>query len=191
MDVIRVHIVHRERYWSALRGDMPWLSDPDVDEGAQRHPDRDELDWEAIADAVENAGWRLSAGDLSVDEDGDEWLPIDVSRLEAKERVVVRSWFPPARGPKSDAGRERLIDGRHRLWNAWKARPDAVLPINSSVLGGVDEIPHVAGMAEALRIDIAEVLEAADYAVLERSPMYHRELRRWGGLPPEGHRDGG
>ena len=53
------------------------------------------------------------------------------SPAEAADLEVVNAWFSLGDSVFGDPG--GLENGRHRLWKAWCARPDAVLPISSAI----------------------------------------------------------
>ena len=180
--MIPIAVNHPERWWLAIRRDVPLLSDPDLDDGRTRHPASSPPAWPSIAGALEKIGRKIIAGDYAVQEDDPIWVHVqaDLSGLDQRDRQIVTMWFRGgATSPSADPGDESLNDGRHRLWAVWKARPEAVLPIYSSVLpylDGVDlDTDEIAGsiIGEARR-----VLANSSPVVLERSPAYADETRR-------------
>ncbi len=55
----QIRIPDPEFWWLARREDIGWLEDPDVADGGVRWPDRDRLNWRAIAPA---RGWGAGRG---------------------------------------------------------------------------------------------------------------------------------
>lgn len=177
--MLEVLMPHPERFWLAARSDVVLASDPDVEDGRQRWPDRDTIDWARIAAIVADAGVRIARQQLGVDEDGDQMLVVDDNGLSGTERKVVASWFRGGQVPSSDPGRDGVEDGRHRLWNAWKHAPDVVLPIHSDVLHYVDDIAEMPQLEAITAAEAGRVLKEVGAGVAFRSPHYVRELQRW------------
>ena len=170
-----VFLSNPERFWLAARSDIPYLSDPDVDDGYQRWADRDELRWGEIARVVEEAGQRVVAGGVYIDEEQDQlldlWIP---DWFTPAERKVVTSWFKPSSSPHRDPWADASMgDGRHRLWNTWKRAPDALLPIFCYSLSYLDDLGEA-----RLQASIQQGLDSTASEILNRSPLLAAELRR-------------
>ncbi|MGY4102050.1 hypothetical protein ACW2Q0_21240 [Nocardia sp. R16R-3T] len=130
-----IRIPDPEFWWLARRDDVAWLEDPDVADGKVRWPDRDRLNWRAIAATVNAIAERLDDATalLELDEDGVGLVPCALEALGDVERDVVRRWFtePPVFDPWDDAP----SNGRHRLWGVWSVEPAVRLPVRSEILG--------------------------------------------------------
>ncbi len=169
---------HPEWYWIASRTDLPWLADPDEEDGRIRWPDP--VNWAAVATVVAQAGVALT--NANCDPDDVVELSLDDSELSDGERAIVRSWLSGLAGsPLADPWSDALTDGRHRLWSAWQADPNALLPIHSDLLPYELDAPS---MGQAFTTQIAmsarDGLSSTSQRILSRSPLYARELRRLG-----------
>lgn len=165
---------HPEWFWIASRGDLPWLADPDQEDCRIRWHDR--VNWAAVAAVVSRAGVALTHANRG----GIVELPLDDSDLGEGERSIVKSWFVGLAGsPIADPWSDALTDGRHRLWNAWHATPDALLPIHSALLPYELDAPS---MGQTFTTQIAMCarggLTTTSQRILSRSPLYASELRR-------------
>ncbi|WP_309107664.1 hypothetical protein [Arthrobacter sp.] len=56
---IKVQLSHPERFWFAASSEMPWLVDPDVEDGKQRHDARNSIRWNVIGEIVHELGLQL------------------------------------------------------------------------------------------------------------------------------------
>lgn len=176
-----LYVRRPEWWWIAAREDLAWLTDPDTDDGNQRSMDRDEPEWSTIATIVETVGRALVNGDHDVDEDDPTLalVPVDIAGLAPADQNIVTSWFQAGvRAPWGDPWDDCLTDGRHRLWNAWRAAPDALLPIYSATLVGLDDIPFMnERFAAEVARSAAEGLRKIPTGTAHRSPRYVDELR--------------
>lgn len=177
-----LYVPHPERWWLADRGDLPWLTDPDADDGHLRHRDRDERQWAAIAGIVESVGRALASGGHETDEDDPTvaLVPADVADLAPADRNIVTSWFRAgSEAPSTDPWDSSLTNGRHRLWNVWLAAPDALLPVYSDTLAGLDEVPSMGEhFAAVVAQSVIDGLRQMPIGPLTHSPRYVDELRR-------------
>jgi hypothetical protein len=183
--VTKINLANPERYWLAVRADMPWIQDPDVEDQRQRWAGRDEPDWAAIAAAVQHvmdavAGGRIEPVDEEDPEEGEHIVvDVDLDHLDAEGQEIVSEWFDSHTGPVADPWGDSLENGRHRLWNSWQAAPDAVLPIHSDLLFWLDSIPRMNDdFAASVYRGAMEGLELIPPTVLKRNPTFHTELRR-------------
>lgn len=136
-----LRVRHPERWWLATRRDLPWLTDPDVDDGRQRWTDRNELDWAAVGEAVVSIGFRLTTGSSSVDPDDPTYVIVPTPWvLPEPEATVARSWWG-SEAPQGDVWSTGLVNGRHRLWNVWRVAPQAQLPVRSDTLEYLSDVP--------------------------------------------------
>lgn len=193
---MRVELVNPQRYWLAVRDDMPALQDPDVEDQCQRWPDRDERDWAGIAAAVQHVMDELAQGrgrvELVDEDDPDTGehvvLDADLDHLDTKDQDIVSEWFWEALRPTADPWSDSVQDGRHRLWNCWRVAPDAVLPVHSVKLQYLDDIPH---MGEDFGVSyyrgVMEGMELIPPTVVKRNPTFSAELCRVASLG--GHHD--
>lgn len=176
--VTKIYLANPERYWLAVRADMPWIQDPDVDDQRQRWAGRDEPDWAAIAAAVQHVMDEVVAGRGRIepmDEDepeAGEHIVVDVhlDHLDAEGQEIVREWFDNHTGPVADPWEDSLENGRHRLWNSWRAASDAVLPVHSALLLWLDSIPRMNDdFAVSIYRGAMEGLELIPPTVLKRN----------------------
>lgn len=179
--MLEILMPHPERFWLAARTDVDLAVDPDKQDGKQRWPDRDTLDWARIAALVDDAGARIARKELTVDVDGDQVIEVDDAGLTKVERRVVSSWLMSGEPPVSDPGALEVGNGRHRLWNGWKHAPNAVLPIHSGVLQDVDSVAEMSALESLIAAEASRVLSEVGSGVAYRSPHYVLELRRWPG----------
>ncbi|PXX53883.1 hypothetical protein DFR70_1264 [Nocardia tenerifensis] len=131
-----VRLVDPDFWWLVRREQVPRLEDPDLVDGRVRWPDRDRVNWQAVAAAVDTiAGLLDEPGPQGwpVDEVGAALIPCDLAELGETESGIVRSWFitPPVFDPWDID----LNDGRHRLWGVWSVAPAARVPVRSEILG--------------------------------------------------------
>lgn len=180
--VTTVYVLHPERWWIATRADLPWLTDPDKDDGRVRWSDRDERQWGTIAGVIEAAGRALASGAHDVDQDDPTvaFVPVDLAGFAPADRNIVTSWFRAgSEAPSTDPWEDGLMNGRHRLWSTWRAVPGALLPVYSGLLPYLDDVPI---MGEELARGVAQSaidgLRRIPAAPANRSPRYVEELRR-------------
>lgn len=186
----RIEVPHLERWWLVRPDDLADLADPDVEDGHQRHADRDLIDWGSIGDTVSavwrqlNAAQALSGGARDDSQSLSGWADLDESSLGAVEIHIVRSWFSDDEAPRCDAWDDDVDDGRHRLWNVWASRPGLELPVASPTLESLDDGPD---NLEALCAGTRDGLAHASQDVLQRNKRYAGELRRVEALaaPPD------
>jgi hypothetical protein len=185
--VTKVELAHPERYWLAVRADMPGLQDPDLEDQHQRWPDRDGRDWAASAAAVQHVMDEVAGGRGRVEQVDEEdpdagehvVVDLDLDHLDAADEEIVSHWFWEGLGPVGDPWRDRVENGRHRLWNSWEAAPDAVLPVYSATLSGLDSIPYEGDhFATIVSREAMEGIELIPPTVLKRNPSFYAELRR-------------
>ena len=167
---------HPERWWLATLRDLPWLTDPDVDDGRQRWDDRDQLDWAGVGEAVVAVWSWLASGEADPDEPATVVVPAPWV-LPPAEAAVVRSWWA-AEAPQGDVWSDELTNGRHRLWNVWRVAPAARLPIRSDTLGYMDDVPGMPQLAASIRDSVATGLKAAAQPLLAGNSRHVAELRR-------------
>lgn len=142
-----IFVPNPDRYWLAARTDLPWLVDPDLQDGRQRHPDRAVRRWSRIAAAVESVGTALAAEahDVNPLDAAQAAVSIDTEALEPADVAIVESWFSTSReAPMGDPWDVSLDNGRHRLWCCWTAAPDALLPVSSGTLVWLDSVEALA-----------------------------------------------
>jgi hypothetical protein len=182
-----VTLEHPERWWLAVQADMPWLTDPDVEDGHPRHADCDDRDWAGIATAVQDVMAEVVAGrgriELIYEDEPSEGnhlvVDADLEHLDATDQDIVTEWFWHQCGPIADPWDDRLVNGRHRLWNAWKAAPQAALPVESALLKYLDDIPLMdGGFAAGIYRGAMEGIELMPPTVMKRNPDLCDELRR-------------
>lgn len=177
-----IAIAHPERWWLAVRKDVPLLSDPDLDDGHTRHRDATAPAWSSIAGVVQKVGRMIIAGDYAVHADDPVWVHVQVhlDGLDERDQKIVTQWFRGGvTSPSADPGDEMPNDGRHRLWASWTAFPQAVLPIYSNVLPHLDSVDlETDDLATTIISEAERVLANSAPAVLERSPAYADEIRR-------------
>lgn len=182
MTNVTMYVPHPERWWIAAREDLPWLTDPDADEGHLRHRDRDERQWTTIARIVETVGRAIAGGVHDVDEDDPTVarVPVAVDGLTPADRNIVTSWFRAgSQAPWGDPWEDSLTNGRHRLWNVWRAAPDAQVPVYSATLVGLDDVPLMGEQfAAVVAQSAADGLRQMPAGPATRSPRYVDELRR-------------
>lgn len=163
---------------------MPWLTDPDTEDGHQHHHDRDTVRWRLIGSVVQDLGSQLNNQahrSLRHEDPMGVHLYALTEFLTAAERQIVTSWFSEWEAPRADVWDKALGNGRHRLWNVWRASPDAVLPISSALLPYEDSVLGSDGeLAEQIwlssKIGIQRI--GADAPVRMRSSAYFRHLER-------------
>lgn len=117
-----------------------WVSaDPDVEDGQQRHADRDEQHWDAIASVVAQVGDALASGAWSTDDEFDAcgFVTIDAcpGDLTQAEQKIVASWFSSSEAVQVDPWFDRSFNGRHRLWATARRFGAGLVPICGNELG--------------------------------------------------------
>lgn len=165
-----------EHWWTAHKDDLPWLKDPDVEDGRQRHPDRDERDWSGIARAVSAAADALTVARVLADSDGRyAVLPPPAANLSPVDQAVVRSWFSYT-APLADPWSDQLTDGRHRLWCSWAREPKLSLPIRSDLLGYVLDFRYDPDQTERLNLEASSGMRQTPQPILARNPRLVQSL---------------
>lgn len=178
---LQLLIPHTERWWLAARRDLPWLTDPDVEDGHQRWPDRHERPWARIAATVATVGAALASGDYETEPDDPDraLLTLPTDGFDEADRRILHWWFRAgAEAPCADPWSDVLTNGRHRLWTCWEADPSALLPVSSAILQQVDEVPYMDADFEAdLHRSAARGVESTPAGVAARNPRYMDALR--------------
>lgn len=169
------HVRHADEMWAVRREDLPWLTDPH--EERVRWPDRETKDWANVADLIDSAVGLLPRA--AVDEDGWTTLELPTEHL-AGERSIIADW---GRGvgvsPSADPGDSQLLNGRHRLWAAWRARPDALLLVRSCLLGDLHEDdPAIVEWSTKTLVQIRERILAGEISFDQSVPLNQRYLER-------------
>ena len=59
-------------------------------------------------------------------------------------------------------GADALEDGRHRLWNCWAARPDALLLIRADAIGDIEESAGDADLKDIAVQEAANLLDSIE-----------------------------
>lgn len=175
-----VEVNHPERWWTATRRQLVEQTDPDVDDGAQRHPDRDEIRWHLLGAMLSQISAKLDARDYRDSDALTDTVEVDVTGDPAgytlPEMRILESWFSFGSYPKADGWDLASGDGRHRIWNIFAHRPDAHLPLRSHLLDFLDDVDHE-HLAATLREQAAKGLAELPVVVRERSPHYMHQLR--------------
>lgn len=129
------------RFWWRTTAEhvRQWVpEDPDIEDGVQRHSDRDERRWNLIAAAVTQVGDALAAGSWSVDPELDDHglvaLPGYPGDLTQTEQDIISAWFRSSEAVEFDPWFEPLTNGRHRLWGTMSHFGAASIPIRGSAL---------------------------------------------------------
>lgn len=164
---------------------MPWLVDPDVEDGRQRWEDRDTIRWQLIAEVVQELGAKLANHEYPAVQEEDSTV-YDLSApervaLTPEERKIVAKWFSNVEAPRADPWADHLENGRHRLWNVWKAAPDSVLPILSDLLLWEDSIAEMGeefARSILLSSKVGTLQMAGNAPVRGRSVAYFEHLDR-------------
>lgn len=156
----------------ATRDELPWLNNPDVDEGTQRSPDRDDIRWRELGAILTEVSSSLAEGRYVCSANLNDTIEIAITTgppegLTLAEVEVLEAWFDYVDAPRGDPWSDGLVNGRHRLWNVWKHAPHAVLPIRSDLLDYSEKA--------------ADDLEKADIknlskGIADRSPLYIAEI---------------
>lgn len=177
-----LYVPHAEWWWFATRDDLPWLTDPDEDDGRVRHADRDERGWAAIATAVGTVAQSIACDEHDVDDEYPNMalVPVDLTGLGMEDKRIVKSWFRAgSEAPSTDPWKDTLTNGRHRLWATWQAEPNALLPVYSDLLVYLDDVPLMDDeFARVLRQSAFDGLRQMPSGPASRSPRYVSELRR-------------
>lgn len=172
-----IGVVSPHHYWLAARKDLPWLTDPDVENDSPRWRDWELRDWFKIGRDVAEIGTQLAWG-MAASGPDDETAEDDiVYSAEASNPVdakIVRSWFHSgAEAPMADPGDDRLMNGRHRLWVTWAANPDLLLPIQSTLLQSAADMRLMdAGYAAVIRGELEHVLARMTTRVKQANERY-------------------
>ncbi|WP_185751342.1 hypothetical protein [Arthrobacter sp. 31Y] len=170
--------------------------DPDVEDNHRKHPDRDTIRWAAVGEVVQKCATKLMNQDYTPVEDEEPnafnlFLPDNFS-LTPEEHNIVQSWFWGGEMLRNDPWCDTNSNGRHRLWNVWKASPHLILPIYSELLRMEDEIPF---MNEEFARDLPVNAKAgtlkvpADAPVRARSTAYFKQLESYAAKLPETSED--
>ena len=153
-------------WWRTTEGNVRrWVPvDPDVEDGHQRHADRDEQRWPLIASVVARVGDALAAGSWQVDPDVEgrglvalDGYPGDLTRTE---RAIVSAWFSSAEAVQFDPWFEPLTNGRHRLWATMPYFGAGLIPVRGDALGYVkpaDAEVLGEGWADVYAVDVEEL----------------------------------
>lgn len=174
-DVRTVSFTHPERWWLASRTLLSDLVDPDVDDGAQRHCDRDDIRWHKLGGVLSEVAAALHRGDYRVIDPEAGWITVSITPipdgLSVQEAGILESWFDHREAPRADAWSTTVKNGRHRIWNVWRHNPTAILPVRSDLLDyAVDvETEH---HAQAVRADASSGLQRIPESVHQHSPLY-------------------
>lgn len=125
-----------------------WVAtDPDVDDGRQRHEDRDRQNWAAISAVVSEVGDALAAGAWTVEEDSESigYVVIDghPNGLSETEQIIITSWFRSYDAVRVDPWFDQLTNGRHRLWSTIPHFGHKSVPLCGDALGyaNADDVP--------------------------------------------------
>lgn len=179
---LTLYVPHPERWWFARRADMPWLTDPHEDDRRVRHQDRDERAWPAITAIVQAVGQALAQGGYLVHEEDPTVAVVsaDAPVMAAEDVRIIKSWFRAgAEAPAAEPWDDTLTNGRHRLWAAWRAVPDALLPVHSDLIAYVDDMPFMGpDFAATISQSALDGLRQMPAAPAASSPRYIEELRR-------------
>ena len=171
---------HPERWWSATRTLLVDQTDPDLEDGTQRHADRDTIRWHLIAAFLSQVSAKLDAGDYLRSAVLPDTVVIDVDSAPDgythEEALILESWFDPYEYPRADAWETHSGNGRHRLYNCFLHRPDATLPVRSHLLDFLDDIASE-HLAATIRAQAEIGLAQLPAVVRERSPHYAHELQ--------------
>lgn len=178
-----MEVTHPERYWFATADLMPWRTDPDVDEGAQRHVDRHEIRWQILGKILTEITGRLQRRQWRSCDSRTDTVEVRFASPEGgltpAEARILDSWFHAPTAPRADAWQNALEDGRHRLWNVWDHDPAAWLPVRSALLDYVDSVASYGPrVAASIRETATYGLEATPPSVFTTSPLYTGELER-------------
>ena len=175
-----LEISRPERWWTATRLQLVDQADPDLEDGAQRHPDRDDIRWHLIGAMLSQISAKLDAGDYRdsavLTNTAELDLTSDPSGYTLDEIRIIESWFTFGSYPKADGWQLASGDGRHRIWNVWRHRPDAQLPMRSHLLDFLDEI-ETEHLAATIREQATAGLAELPEVVRDRSPHYVHQLR--------------
>lgn len=182
-DEIRITVAHPERFWFAVRSEMPWLVDPDVEDGRRRHISGELIRWAAVGEIVQELGGGLARQEFQkiIDEDGIRFEVVTADRfaMTKAEKQIVASWFTDGEAPCSDPWENSLVNGRHRLWGVWGAMPEVALPVLSDHLlyeGSVDHMGEEFGQLLYLSSKIGLLKVPLDAPVRARSTAYFDRL---------------
>lgn len=175
-----ISVDHPERWWTATRRQLVDQTDPDVDDGAQRHADRDEIRWHLVAAILSQVSAKLDARDYRDSKELPHTANVDVDSppdgYTPAETAIITSWFTREEFPRADAWQTVSGNGRHRLYNVWLHRSDAPLPVRSHLLDFLDDIDSE-HLAATIREQAAAGLARLPTIVRERSPHYAAQLR--------------
>ncbi|WP_454150963.1 hypothetical protein [Microbacterium lacticum] len=153
-------------WWRTTAGNVRrWVpGDPDIEDGHQRHADRDAQRWPLIASVVARVGDALAAGAWQQDPDVEGYglvaldgYPGDLTRTE---QDIVAAWFRSSEAVQFDPWFEPLTNGRHRLWATMPHFGAGLIPIRGGALGyanPADTEVMGAGWADVYAVDLEEL----------------------------------
>lgn len=186
-DVRSIDLTHPERWWLATRTLLTELVDPDIEDGAQRHDDRDELRWNTLGAILTEISVALQQKNYRRRGDDPHLVTIDVTPVEGgltlAEAEVLESWFTYDESPRGDAWNVTVSNGRHRLFNVWAHHTNAALPIRSDLLDYTDEVDSER-LAETIRDSATAGLASLPTIVRGRSPEYVAQLHAAANITP-------
>lgn len=167
----------------ATAGLFPGMVDPDIDDGRQRWPDRDDIRWDEIGLIITGVSLALADGSYDESQLLDDAVSVSISApdggLTLSETRILKSWFTFAEAPRGDLWVNDLVNGRHRLWNVWKHAPSAILPIRSGVLDYTDDVDSMGeSFAATIRDNATMGLNKLPADVITRSPLYVAALAK-------------
>lgn len=128
-------------------------------------------DWDALACALELAAAQLL--DVSP-EMGTLMLPRAMGLQGDIETKILREWFDEGTAVTgSPASGGRIRDGRARVAAVWSARPDALIPIRSEALLGLEDYRwEPAKYSEPLWRAVDEEFDSLSLGMIDNAPHY-------------------
>lgn len=146
-----VDIYNPQEFWFVRLTDGYIEEDPAITDNRTRTYNTGDADWNLIASVMREISQQLMDAT-------DDHVIIEYDLPEAHaDRDVLVSWFGTANPVVGDFGTDG--DGRHRVWKTLQARPNALVPVRSSLRSQ----SRVFGRPKAH--DIEAVLSAADETV--------------------------
>lgn len=146
-----VDVYNPQEFWFVKANDGYISEDPDVADRRTRTYKAGDADWTLIAAVMRDISQQL----MDATEDH---VVIEYDLPEsAADREVLESWFRAGNPVMGDFGLEG--DSRHRVWKVLQARPNAVVPVRSSVR----QYSRVHGRPEANAVEA--VLAAVDDSI--------------------------